>query len=370
METPAAPAADRPADGRSGRPADRPAVLLATADPLLHAEVQRLAASVGVGIVPVPDDGGLLRRWQTAPLVLLGADRLRATADLRPPRRPGVVLVSSGPVDQALLRPALDLGVGEVAELPSAGAWLATALADLEHATADGRVVGVLGGAGGAGATTFAAALGQVASRHDATLVVDADAWGPGVDRVLGLEHVDGVGWEQLAGSHGRLAARDLREGVPRRGRLGVLTWRQAAVPHLPGAEQVAEVLAAARRGHDVVVVDLPRLGDSRDQLAAHCDLVVAIVPATVAGVASSIRAVARLEDPTRAGLVLRGRGTDELAAQRATGLPVLATMVSQRGMDEAVDLGLGPVRSFRGPLGRAAGDVLDRLRLAGRAAA
>ncbi|MGB0191108.1 MAG: hypothetical protein ACPF9W_09090, partial [Nocardioides sp.] len=77
METPAAPAADRPADGRSGRPADRPAdrpaVLLATADPLLQAEVQRLAASVGVGIVPVPDDGGLLRRWQTAPLVLLGA---------------------------------------------------------------------------------------------------------------------------------------------------------------------------------------------------------------------------------------------------------------------------------------------------------
>ena len=120
----------------------------------------------------------------------------------------------------------------------------------------------------------------------------------------------------------------------------------------------------------DVVRFDLPRLGDSRDQLAAHCDLVVAVVPATVAGVASSIRAVAGLEDPTRAGLVLRGRGTDELAAQRATGLPVLATMVSQRGMDEAVDLGLGPVRSFRGPLGRAAGDVLDRLRLAGRAAA
>ena len=362
METPAAPAADRPAEGQSVRPADRaadrPAVLLATADPLLHAEVQRLAASVGVGIVPVPDDGGLLRRWQTAPLVLLGADRLRATADLRPPRRPGVVLVSSGPVDQALLRPALDLGVGEVAELPSAGAWLATALADLEHATADGRVVGVLGGAGGAGATTFAAALGQVASRHDATLVVDADAWGPGVDRVLGLEHVDGVGWEQLAGSHGRLAARDLREGVPRRGRLGVLTWRQAAVPHLPGAEQVAEVLAALPTVTGVI------------HLPAHCDLVVAVVPATVAGVASSIRAVAGLEDPTRAGLVLRGRGTDELAAQRATGLPVLATMVSQRGMDEAVDLGLGPVRSFRGPLGRAAGAVLDRLRLAGRVAA
>ena len=67
---------------------------------------------------------------------------------------------------------------------------------------------------------------------------------------------------------------------------------------------------------------------------------------------------------------MLRGRSADEHAAHRATGLPVLAAMVSQRGMDEAVDLGMGPVRSFRGPLGRAAGTVLDRLRLQGRVAA
>ena len=349
---------------------DRPAVLLATADPHLLAEVQRLAASVGIGVVPVVDGGGLLRRWQTAPLVLLGADLVPSTADLRPPRRSGVVLVSSGPVPSELLRPALELGVGEVAELPVAGGWLATALADLEHATADGRVVGGLGGAGGAGATTFAAALGQVAARSGGTLVVDADPLGPGVDRVLGLEQVDGVGWEQLAGSHGRLAARDLREGVPRRGHLGVLTWRRAAVPRLPEADQVGEVLAAARRGHEVGVGDLPRLGSARDQLAAHCDLLVVVVPATVAGVASTVRAVAGLDDPCRAGRVLRGRSADEHAAHRATGLPVLAAMVSQRGMDEAVDLGMGPVRSFRGPLGRAAGTVLDRLRLQGRVAA
>ena len=70
---------------------DRPAVLLATADPHLLAEVQRLAASVGIGVVPVVDGGGLLRRWQTAPLVLLGADLVPSTADLRPPRRSGVV---------------------------------------------------------------------------------------------------------------------------------------------------------------------------------------------------------------------------------------------------------------------------------------
>lgn len=349
---------------------DRPTVLLATADPHLCAEVQRLAASVGVAIVHVDHGGGLLRRWATASLVLLGGDLVESTAALRPPRRAGVVLVSSGPVVPSLLRPALGLGVGEVAELPSADGWLATALADLEQATADCRVVGVLGGAGGAGATTFAAALGQVAARSGPVLVVDADPLGPGADRVLGVEHADGVGWEQLAGSHGRLSARDLREGVPRRGHLGVLTWRSSSTPALPDPEQVGEVLAAARRGHDVVVVDLPRRGGARDRLVAHCDLVVVVVPGTVAGVASTVRTAAALGDPARAGLLLLGRGADEHGAHRATGLPVLEVMAPQRGVDESVDLGLGPVRTWRGPLARAATGVLERLRLVGRVAA
>jgi hypothetical protein len=44
--------------------------------------------------------------------------------------------------------------------------------------------------------------------------------------------------------------------------------------------------------------------------------------------------------------------------------VPVLATMGEQRGLAEAIDLGLGPVRTRRGPLGRAAAEVLARLAL------
>lgn len=347
----------------------RPAPLLATADPHLVAEVQRLAASVGTTPVVVGDAGELLRRWHGPPVVLVGADLVEVAATLLPPRRPGVVLVGAGAIDPVLLRPALDLGVGEVVELPAAGAWLASTLADLSETAADGRVVGVVGGAGGAGATTFAAALAQLGSLGGPVLVVDGDPLGPGVDRVLGLESGDGVGWEVLAGSHGRLSARDLREGVPRRGALGVLTWRSTGLPRLPATEQVAEVLAAARRGHDLVVVDVPRGGAGRTALSARCDLLVVLTPATVAGVASTARACADLDDPSRAGLVLVGRDADESGISRATGLPVLASMALQRGLDEAVDLGLGPVRNRRGPLGRAAAAVLDRALLAGRAA-
>lgn len=348
---------------------DRTAPLLATTDPHLVAEVQRLAASVGAAPVVVGDVGELLRRWHAPPLVLVGADLVEVAASVRPPRRAGVVLVSPGPVDPVLLRPALDLGVGEVVELPAAGGWLAATLADLSETRVDGRVVGVVGGAGGAGATTFAAALAQLGSLDGPVLVVDGDPLGPGVDRVLGLEDGEGVGWEVLAGSHGRLSARDLREGVPRRGALGVLTWRSTSLPRLPGQDQVAQVLAAARRGHDLVVVDVPRGGAGRASLAARCDLLVVLTPATVAGVASTARACADLDDPSRAGLVLVGRGADEGGISRATGLPVLAAMAPQRGLDEALDLGLGPVRNRRGPLGRAASAVLDRAHLVGRAA-
>jgi hypothetical protein len=42
--------------------------------------------------------------------------------------------------------------------------------------------------------------------------------------------------------------------------------------------------------------------------------------------------------------------------------LPVLATMADQRGLDEAIDLGAGPLRSRRGPLARAARAVADAL--------
>jgi hypothetical protein len=41
-------------------------------------------------------------------------------------------------------------------------------------------------------------------------------------------------------------------------------------------------------------------------------------------------------------------------------GAPVLATMGDQRGLAEALDLGLGPVRSRRGPLVTACRALLE----------
>ena len=58
---------------------------------------------------------------------------------------------------------ALALGAESVAELPRSESWLVEVLTDAgDRAPRRGLTVGVVGGSGGAGATTFACALGQV----------------------------------------------------------------------------------------------------------------------------------------------------------------------------------------------------------------
>ena len=67
----------------------------------------------------------------------------------------------------------------------------------------------------------------------------------------------------------------------------------------------------------------------------------------------------ARFGDHPAPGVVLRGEAFTANEVARAVGLPVLAQMRPQRGLAEAVDLGLGPLRSTRGPLARAVARIL-----------
>ncbi len=337
--------------------------LVITADETLLEELLRLAAAAGVTPEVAPDPGAALRAWSAAPLVLLGADLAAGLARLAPSRRAGVHVIAWGQVPDELFRVALAVGAENVAELPRSEAWVTELLTDLgDTGPARGCTVGVLGGSGGAGATTFACALGQVAARGGPAVVIDTDPLGPGVDRVLGLEQRDGVRWDALCQTTGRLSARSLRDALPRRDGLAALGWRPGTLTSLP-AFAVREALSAAQRGHDTVVVDLPRAHDPVvEELQARCDLLLVVVVPTVVGLAAAARVCARLPDRAAARLVVRGTGADPRQVARVTGVGVLATMADQRGLAESLDLGLGPVRSRRGPLGRAAGEVLTRV--------
>ncbi|TIC78582.1 septum site-determining protein Ssd [Nocardioides sp. GY 10127] len=341
-------------------------VLLATRDPSLVAEVGRLAAAVGVGVSLVEDAAGVLRRWRAASVVLLGEDLLEEIVLLRPRPRPGVHVLARADRLEGCYRWALDLGATSAVPVPGAGDALADLLADVEEEPRPGRVVGVLGGSGGVGVTTFACALAQVASDDAAALVVDADPTGPGCDRVLGLDHVPGVRWEDLGGTDGRLGARALREAVPSRGGLGVLSFgpvRDEDVAGPPRAPLLREVVDAARRGHDLVVLDLPRAVPDRD-LATRCDLLLLVVRPDLLGAASARRVAGRVRALAPTGGLVRGAPVDERALAAAVGVPLLARVGEQRGLEESVDLGLGPARTRRGALSRVAREVLDRLDL------
>jgi secretion/DNA translocation related CpaE-like protein len=333
--------------------------LIVTADESLLDELLPLAAAAGVTPEVAADAGVALRSWMAAPLVLVGLDAVGPIQRLAPPRRGNVHLVVGASPPDEVFRLAVGLGAEDVVELPRSDAWLAEAFADLvDPSGARGLTVGVVGGCGGAGASVFATALGQVAARDGATLLVDADPQGPGLDRLLGMEDSDGLRWEGLEQTTGRLGSRSLREAVPRAGPLGVLTFGVGRPASLQ-AFAVREALAAARRGHETVVVDLPRAGDAlTEELVGRCDRLVVVTTATVPGVAASARVCARLPGGLRT-LVVRGRGVPAREAGRATGIRDVVEMTDQRGLDEAIDVGLGPVRGRRGALARAAAQVL-----------
>lgn len=340
------------------------APLIVTHKEVLREELLRLAAAAGLEPEVSADPELALRRWSTAPLVLVGADLAEAVARLDPPPHPGVHLVDWGRIPDETFRAAVTLGVSNVAELPRSDAWLLELLGDAgEPQGRDALTVGVVGGSGGAGATTFACALAQVAGRHETACLIDTDPQGPGCDRVLGMEDLDGMRWDALGDTAGRLGSRAFREALPSRHGVGVLTW----VPGPAGPLQpfaVREAVSAAMRGHDVVVLDLARTGGPlSEELMARCRHLVVVIRATVPGLASARRIVERAMAAGPVSLVLRGHGVDPESAARAVGAPVLWTMGDQRGLNEAVDLGCGPVRSRRGVLARAAVETLRQLR-------
>lgn len=341
--------------------------LLVTREERLLDDVLRLAAAAGVILDVAHDIPAALRSWSTAPVVLVGADQVAALAAVRPVRRSQVHVVGALDVPDGLFREAVRIGAENVVELPAADSWLVELLTDVADGGTTGAVtVAVVNGSGGAGATTFAAALAQLAaSSTRPVLLLDADPLGGGIDRIVGHDELIGIRWDSLMESAGRFGARSLRDALPERNGLAVLTWGSG--PRQPlDAFTVREVLSAAQRGSDLVVVDLPRYPDSvAGELLSRCDHILLVAGLTVPAVAAAGRVAAHLAESGRPlQLVTRGRGSavaaDDVA--RILELPLAATMADQRRLDESIALGVGPVPSGRGPLARAARAVLDRV--------
>jgi secretion/DNA translocation related CpaE-like protein len=330
------------------------AVLILSGDDRLLTDLGRLAAAAGVAPDLVRDPGEGIRRWSPARMILVGADLVGELARLRPPRRERVHVVGDGGSDPPF-REALECGAESVLALPAAEGWLIELLTDAgDGSLAQAKTVGVVGGAGGAGATVFATALAMACAARGPAALIDADVLGAGVDHVLGLEAGEGVRWDALVHATGRLGARSLRESLPARGALSVLAWPADRVPAVDHSA-AREVLSAARRGFEVVVLDLPRYPHLlAEELLPRCDLNLLVSTCTVPGVAAAGQVAGRLP-AGRTRLVLRGGGIEPEQVGAFLDLPIVVSMADQRGLDEALSLGAGPLRHRRGPLARGA---------------
>ncbi|WP_298806359.1 septum site-determining protein Ssd [uncultured Pseudokineococcus sp.] len=295
-----------------------PAVVLVAASAWVVEQVGRCAAATGA-LVHVVDPRAPVAPPAGARLELWDAGALAGAGDQGPPAGVRRLVVADATAPEALWRRAMAAGAVAVLLLPQDEEALVDALLEAaDPRPADALVVGVAGGCGGAGASVLALLLALAAARGpgpspspDArsggagrrarVLLADLDPLGCGADVLVGAEGREGLRWEDLHGVRGALAAHVLDGALPHRAGVDLLVpgrtggcvggSRAAGVP----AEASAAVLAAARRSHDVVVLDLPRAGHGAEHLVAACSPLLLVVPADVPSTLAAARALARL---------------------------------------------------------------------------
>lgn len=341
----------------SGRP------LVVSADEGLVDELLRLAAAVDVELVVVPEPGAARTVWSQAPLVVVGDDLCAAVIKASLPRRDDVIVIGSDLDDAGVWQRAVAVGAEQVVFLPEGESWLVDRFAGSVDGARSALLACVVGGRGGAGASTLAASLAFAGLRRDLrTLLVDADPLGGGIDLVLGGEDAPGLRWPDLSSTRGRVAPAALASSLPSVEALTVLSWDRSDTLDV-SVEAMASLLGAAVKAVDLVVVDLPRRTDAAAEvvlsLADRCFLVV---PAEIRAVASAGR-VAKAVGGLTADLrvVVRGpapSGLDHVVVGQALGLPVAGHCRAEPGLAEALERGEPPGRT-RGPLARLADDLL-----------
>ena len=194
-------------------------------------------------------------------------------------------------------------------------------------------VIGVTGGRGGSGATTFACVLAAMAALGGPALLIDLDPVAGGIDVLLGIESTPGARWSGLRLDGGHLEPDVLMRGLPQ--------WASAAVlsadvtPSAQAVEQVLDVGANA----GPVVVDLTRWASAtRDVALQRCVLTVLTCGADVRSVMGA-RAVRLGLGSAPIGVVVIRSGRDPAPAARVAELldaPLIGAVSKVRRRDDA----------------------------------
>jgi secretion/DNA translocation related CpaE-like protein len=339
-------------------------ILSLVSDVVLRNDVERIAAAVGARVVHAREPSNR-KVWTVASVVVLDAETVGRCAELALPRRGRIFLIGRTEPGESEWEAAIAVGVQRVLTLPAQESDLVNELSEgVDAPRADGRgaVLAVIGGRGGAGASVFATALAQVA--HDA-LLIDVDPWGGGIDLALGSEGEIGLRWPDLAVQGGRLGYAALREALPVRRGITVLSAGRTGREVDAGA--LRAVIDAGCRGGATVICDVPRRATPAAEAALDAaDLVVLVTSADVRSCAATTALGQWLVAVNpNVGLVVRGPapgGLTSVDVANIVGLPLLAAMRPQPRLAAALEHG-GLSMGRRSPLMPAARRVLAVLR-------
>jgi secretion/DNA translocation related CpaE-like protein len=336
-------------------------ILALIGDPVLRDDVDRVAAAAGLPVVHAPEPSSR-KVWAAAVAVLLDVHAARRCSQNGLPRRPRVVLVGRTEPSATDWEVAIAVGAQHVVTLPAQDGVLMGELSDAAEAARDdgrrGAVVAVTGGRGGAGASIFATALAQVAP---GALLIDVDPWSGGIDLVAGTEAEGGLRWPDLALQGGRLNFTALRDALPRRNGVSVLSGGRAGGDI--DAAPLGAVIDAGSRGGATVICDVPRRSSAAAEIALDsADLVAVVAPADVrsCAAASAIAGWVSGINPN-AGVVVRGPAPGGLRSGDVAdivGLPLLAAMRPESDVAAVLERGGLRLRR-RSPLAAAARRVL-----------
>lgn len=324
-----------------------PAVALVTTSDFLREEVTRIATAASIQLRVASGFRELAGLPQQTGTVLVGSD----IAEIHGGRWDSVVLIGLAGEGDGLWEQAAALGAERVAVLPEAAGWLAELLTRLDRPETVNHILGVMGGCGGAGASTLAAWLaGAAASAGARTLLVDADPWGGGLDMAIGAENIPGIRWEDMLSARGSINPAQLQRSLPEAAGFSLLSFRSPVesdgfdaheTGQLPG--QVAEeVFAAARRGYGLTVVDLGRNESGLEAAERHCDSLVMVVPARVRAAAAARTFGGRTRHQPLS-LVVRGpllAGADAHLVAESAGFPLAAYWKPMPGLRAAAENG------------------------------
>ncbi len=345
-------------------------LVVITHDPELLERILSITAAVPVDPLVLRHPSELRPHWLGAAMILIGVDVAPAVAAVGLPRRAEVYLTADETVPSAMtdgMRWSVPLGAALIG-LPGHAGWLADALADLAgQRTGAGRIVAVVGGSGGVGASTLAAALAVGAGRDgDRALLIDADVRSGGIDLLLGGELFGGWRWPRLVGAHGHLG--DLSPQLPLVDEVHVLAMaRGEPLPDWELAtEPLTAVLDSATRSHDRIVVDAPRSLGAGWAALEQVDLVVAVVSAHVRGVAAAAEALRSLDLPLgRTAMVVRCGRTRPVPAEVVADsleIPLIGAWADDPAVVLAAERGDPPGRSPRTNLADLCAAVWQRL--------